>query len=58
MFMEEVNYKMEIGQPEEETKRVLVRNEEFTEEEKREAFKKKLRKYSGKSKSEDFEQLP
>lgn len=54
MFMEEVDYKMEISAPEEEGKRVLLKNEEFTEEEKREAFKKKLRKYSGKEKAEDF----
>jgi hypothetical protein len=58
MFMEEVDYKMEIGAPEEEGKRVLLKNEEFTEGEKREAFKKKLRKYSGKEKEEDFEKLP
>jgi hypothetical protein len=33
IFMEEVNYKMEISEPQEEVKRVPVKKEEFTEEE-------------------------
>jgi hypothetical protein len=33
---------------------VLLKHEGHTEEEKREAFKKKLRKYSGKVRPEDF----
>jgi hypothetical protein len=37
---------------------VLLKKEEFSEQERREAFKKKLRKYSGKVKPEDFEELP
>jgi hypothetical protein len=37
---------------------VLVKKEDFNEEQRREAFKKKLRKYSGKVRPEDFEQLP
>lgn len=49
---------MDVQDPNEETQRVLIKHEQFSEEEKREAFKKKLRKYSGKSKNEDFEQLP
>ena len=48
--MEQVDYKMQIEE-EEPAHRVLVKKEQFTEEEKREAFKKKLRKYSGKNKS-------
>ena len=58
MFMEEVDYKMEINEAQEDTKRVLVKKQEFSEEERREAFKKKLRKYSGKGKPEDYEELP
>lgn len=58
MFMEEVDYKMEINESQEDTKRVLVKKQEFSEEEKRQAFKKKLRKYSGKAKPEDFDELP
>ena len=58
MFMEQVDYKMEIEEAEEEpSHRVLLKKQEFTEEEKRQAFKKKLRKYSGKNKAEDFEEL-
>lgn len=56
MFMEEVDYKMEVEHHE--AKRVLVKKEEFSEEERREAFKKKLRKYSGKVKPEDYQELP
>ena len=56
--MEEVDYKMEISEDIEDNKRVLVKKQEFTEVEKHEAFKKKLRKYSGRSKPEDFEELP
>jgi hypothetical protein len=58
MFMEEMDYKMEMNEAKQEHKRVLVRKEEFSEEERREAFKKKLRKYSGKVRPEDFEELP
>lgn len=54
MFLEEVDYRMDLDEPAAEGKRVLVKKEEFSEEEKREAFKKKLRKYSGKNKQEDF----
>lgn len=49
MFMEQVDYRMGLD-PSEESKQVLVKKEEFSEGERREAFKKKLRKYSGKSK--------
>lgn len=58
MFMEQVDYKMEISEEDNDHKRVLVKKQEFSEVEKHEAFKKKLRKYSGKSKPEDFEELP
>lgn len=46
--MEEVNYKMEI---EEEgcSQQVLLKKEEFNDQEKREAFKKKLRSFNDKS---------
>lgn len=54
MFMEAMDYKMEINEVRAEHKRVLVKKEEFSEEERREAFKKKLRKYSGKVRLEDF----
>jgi len=37
---------------------VLLKKEEFSEQEKHDAFKKKLRKFSGKSKSEQPEELP
>lgn len=48
MFMEEIDYKMEIGSSEANHKRVLLKSEEFTEEEKHEAFKKKIRRPSDK----------
>ena len=56
--MEEMDYKMEIEDQVEEKKLVVLKKEEFTEEEKRAAFKKKLRKFSGKVRMQDFEQLP
>lgn len=57
MFMEAVDYKMEMGQ-EEEGKLVLLKNEAFTEEEKREAFKKKLKKHSGSTTPDQLDQNP
>ena len=57
VFMEEMDYKMEVEDKAEEKKLVVLKKEEFTEQEIREAFKKKLRKYSGKVKPEDFQQL-
>lgn len=56
--MEQMDYKMDLDEPKETNKLVLVKNEEFNEQEKREAFKKKLRKYSGKTALEDFKELP
>lgn len=47
MFMEQLDYKMEIEEPAASTKMVLLNRDQLSEEEKREAFKKKLRKYSG-----------
>lgn len=59
MFLQEVNYKMEVNEVQHNhNQRILLKKEEFSQEEKRQAFKKKLRKYSGKIKPEDFEQLP
>ena len=45
----------EKGEKMEEEKRVLVKSEVYTEDEKREAFKKKLRKYSDKEALEKLE---
>lgn len=52
--MEQVDYRMDLDPSDQDNKQVLVKKEEFSEEERREAFKKKLRKYSGKNKQEDF----
>jgi hypothetical protein len=54
VFMEEVNYKMDYKDSSRPSQLMLVRNEEFTEEERREAFKKKLRKYSKRIEGDNF----
>lgn len=51
--MESPDYKMEEA-TEVPDKLVPVRSETYTEQEKKEAFKKKLRKFSGKTKGEGF----
>lgn len=48
VFMEVKDYKMEIDDPTQTAEQEIVKKEQHTEQEKREAFKKKLRKYSGK----------
>jgi uncharacterized cupredoxin-like copper-binding protein len=48
-FLEVKDYRMVIDNPGHTVEHELLRKEEFSEEEQREAFKKKLRKYSGKS---------
>jgi hypothetical protein len=52
--MEEVNYKMDFKDSARPSQLVMLRNEEFTEDERREAFKKKLRKYSTRIDCEHF----
>jgi hypothetical protein len=54
VFMEEVNYKMDYKDSSRPSQLMLVCNEEFTEEERREAFKKKLRKYSKRIEGDNF----
>lgn len=58
MFMEQVDYKMEIEDPSQNSQLVLLKQEEFSEQERREAFKKKLRKYSGRHTQEENAMLP
>jgi hypothetical protein len=54
VFMEELNYKMDYKDSARPSQLVVLRSEEFTEEERREAFKKKLRKYSSRIDCEQF----
>ena len=44
--MQHMNYKMEIEDKAEPKKMIILQNQDHSEQEKREAFKKKLRKYS------------
>lgn len=46
--MEDVNYKMEIEEVGNVRQQILLKNQEFSVEEKKEAFKKKVTKMQGK----------
>lgn len=54
VFMEEMDYKMGFKDSTQPSQLVVLRSEEFTEDERREAFKKKLRKYSSRIECEQF----
>lgn len=56
-YMEIKDYKMEMDDPTQTAEHQLVKKQAFTEEERREAFKKKLRKYSGKTPESPLDEL-
>lgn len=53
-FMEEVNYRMDFKDSGKPSHLVLLKSQEISDEERREAFKKKLRKYSSRFDCDNF----
>lgn len=57
-FAEEIDYKMQIDESETKPKQTKILNEQPSQNEKREAFKKKLRKFSNMMVEGNYMELP